>query len=440
MEGIIDDDPVNNPAAAHAGQQGPFTDLMSQFQQNRSAAAGAGQYGGYGGYGAAQQQPVMDWGQGFHTAQQQALANMTGYGGMDPAAAAGGGEGDADVMHAKRQRMEEQAMMAAAGMAGGPHTSSSTNQLQALGNPNAGWHQGGGGNQMVEGNDLTQVYEQARAQQAYQQQAYQQQQQQQQQQGMYAGYGAGLMDNYAEAPINNLHPSDLQQQMMMQQQQQHLQPGAYNLNQGAGRTRLDPIGRPAGYSSRVPVPAAQTQPSRLTTGHKHAEYLQNLVRARFNNPSAAGGAAGGMVTRSATNSFPPHTHHGMQYPGYYQQFGMPGHEDDRGEEEADQVLSKCEAVSAGQMRGFQDVMVCRSHSRRLPGQACSVSWYITCTAGAALKHNLACMFADGHMFMHVEPIWWCQCHLWEAAPLKVLLPLTAAAAIVACCCLCSCYR
>jgi hypothetical protein len=317
---------------------------MSQFQQNRSAAAGAGQYGVYGGGYAAQQQPVMDWGQGFHSAQQQALANMTGYGGMDPTAAAAG-DGDADGGFTKRQRMEEQAMMAAAGMAGAPHTSSSTNQLQALGNPNAGWHQAGGGNQMVEGNDLTQVYEQARAQQAYQQQAYQQQQHQQQQQSMYAGYGAGLMDNYAEAPINNLHPSDLQQQMMMQQQQQHLQPGAYHLNQGAGRTRIDPA-RPAGYSSRVPVPVAQSQPSRLTTGHKHAEYLQNLVRARFNSGGAAGGAAGGMVTRSATNSYPTHPQHGMQYPGYYQPYGMPGHDDGRGEEEeADQVLSKCEAVS-----------------------------------------------------------------------------------------------
>lgn len=342
MEGIIDEEPVNQHQAATGGGGGPFTDMISQFQQQRQSGAGAGGYGGYGGYAAQQQQqqPVMDWGQGFGAAQQAAYANMTGYGaGLDTST---GADMDDDGGYAKRQRMQDQAMMAAMGGGGAPHTSSSTNQLQALGN--TGWQQPAANNQLVEGTDLTQVYEQARAAQA---------------QGYGAGlaipmggYGAGLMDNgYAETPINQLGPSDLQQQMMMQQQQQqHMQPGQYNMSGAGGRSRLEPIR--GGYSSnRAPQAAPVSQgPSRLTTGHKHAEYLQNLVRARFNTAGGSGAAGGGMVTRSATN-----THymqqHGTSYPGYYSQYGMPHQEEDHAAEEADQVLSKCEAVSwAGALR------------------------------------------------------------------------------------------
>lgn len=341
MEGIIDDDPINNPAAgAQGGQTGPFGDLVSQFQQNRNSGAGTG---GYGGYPPQQQyqQPVMDWGQGFGAAQQAAYANMTGYGaGLDPAAGAGG-DMDADGGYAKRQRMGDQAMLAAMGGAGGPHASSSSNQLQALGNPNAGWQQQAG-NQLVEGTDLTQVYKAARA-------AQQQQQQFQHQQGGaygaqgYAGYGAGLMDSgYAETPINQVGPSDIQQQMMMQHQQQ-MQPSSYNMSATGGRARMER----ANQSSRLPAVSQAAQgPSRLTTGHKHAEYLQNLVRARFNTGgAAAGGGAGGMVTRSSTTQHYGGHQHGMQqYPGYYQ-YGMQHQEEDHAAEEADQVLSKCEAVS-----------------------------------------------------------------------------------------------
>jgi hypothetical protein len=352
MEGILDDEPLNNPTAgtqATAQQPGPFADLVSQFQYNRSSGAGAGYGGAYGA--PAQQQPVMDWGQGFQAAQQAALTNMTGAygaGAMDPTAAAAavaGGDMDADGGYAKRQRMEESAMMA---MPGAPHTSSSTNQLQALAQQGAGWGQ----QQAVEGTDLTAVYEQARAQQYQQHQQQHHHQQQQQQQAAMYGYGAGLMDSgYTEAPINSLGPSDLQQQMLLQQQQQQhaLQPGQYNLSQPGtgGRTRLDRLGGGT-YSSRVPVPAAQAQgPSRLTTGHKHAEYLQNLVRARFHNTPNQGGS--GIVTRSAATAA-VHQHqqqHTMQEQyGYYSQYGVPGQEEeDNADEDADQVLSKCEAVS-----------------------------------------------------------------------------------------------
>lgn len=342
MEGIIDDEPVNNPTAgAGVGQAGPFGDLVSQFQMNRNSGAGAGKYGGYAPY-QQQQQPVMDWGQGLNTTQQAAMAQMTGYGaGLDPAAAAAG-DMDMDGGYAKRQRMGEAALMAAGNMHGGapPHASSS-NQLQALGNQ-GGWGQQAGG--LVEGSDLTQVYEAARAQQQQMQGAAYGAQPA----GGYSGYGAGLMDNgYAEQPINQLGPSDLQQQMYMQQQQQ-IAPGQYNLNQGGGRTRLDRIGQ-QGYSSRVPAAAPASQgPSRLTTGHKHAEYLQNLVRARFNTPAVAGATDRSMVTRSTTNSYQAQQHgmqQGMQqgYGQFYPPYGaVPQREEDG--EEADQVLSKCEAV------------------------------------------------------------------------------------------------
>lgn len=360
MEGIIDDEPVTNPTAAgQGGQPGPFADVLTQFQYNRTSGGGgtAGAAAGYGAYGAAaapaQQQPVMDWGQGFNAAQQAALANITGYGGnMDAGGGAGGagaGDMDADGGYAKRARMEDSAMLTAGGGAGGgaPHTSSSTNQLQALASQGAGWQaQGAASNQLVEGNDLTQVYEAARAQQALQQQ---------QQAAMYGGYGTGLADgSYADATGSALNPSDLQQQMLMQQQQtmQPTAPGHYNLNQGGGRTRLDRIGA-AGFSSRVPVATAQAQgPSRLTTGHKHAEYLQNLVRARFNSSvpggaAGAGAAGGGMVTRSAYNSYSTVPSGGMGGHGdFYSHFGSTGRHQANDGEEADQVLSKCEAVSS----------------------------------------------------------------------------------------------
>jgi hypothetical protein len=346
MEGIIDDEPTNNPTAgAQGGQPGPFGDIISQFQQNRSGAGTAG----YGGYAPQQQQqqyqqPAMDWGSGFAAAQQAAYANMTGYGaGLDSAAGAGG-DMDADGGYAKRQRMGDQAMMAAMGGGAGPHASSSSNQLQALGNPSAGWQQQAG-NQLVEGTDLTQVYEAARAAQQHQQ--FQHQQGAAYAAQGYAGYGAGLMDNgYAETPINQVGPSDIQQQMMMQHQQQ-MQPN-YNMSATGGRARMER----ANQSSRLPAVSQAAQgPSRLTTGHKHAEYLQNLVRARFNTGAAAGSGAGGMVTRSATNQHYGGQQHGMQqYPGYYQ-YGMQHQEEDHAAEEADQVLSKCEAVSGAECIG-----------------------------------------------------------------------------------------
>jgi hypothetical protein len=333
MEGLMDDEQQPMPGTApDAGQGGPFGDLMSQFQQNRNS--GGGGLGAYGGYAPQQQQqqPVMDWGQGFATTQQAALASMTGYGaGLDASA---GGDMDADGSgYAKRPRMEDQVLAAAGGHA--PHTSSSTNQLQALGN--ASWQQPGGG--LVEGTDLSQVYEQARAQQLQQQAGYHQQQQAGYGAGLMAGYGAGLMDNaYPEAPINQLGAADL----MMQQQ--HMQPGQYNMSAGpSGRARLERLAPGGGYSSRVPAAAPAAQgPARLTTGHKHAEYLSNMVRARFATP--AGGAAGsGVVTRSATGSY-----HGMQQYSSYGYGGghyTPQHKEDYAAEEADQVLSKCEAVS-----------------------------------------------------------------------------------------------
>jgi hypothetical protein len=371
MEGIIDEEqpgsvPVNQLLAAAAGQpardgmqqQNPFGDLVSQFQYNRgsgdggaaaAAAAAAAAYGMQGGMQqqSALQQPVLNWGN-VDSSQAAALAHMAGLTGGDPAAAAAGAVDDPDAAFRdmKRQRMHDGS---AGGTPGGsmedllaapaPHTSGSSNQLQALGQGN--WNTGGGnggGNRMVEGTDLSQVYEQAR------------QQQMQQQQGLMGG------GEYGDMPINSL-----QQNMLMPQQGGYGAGGMQNngmrlqrLDKGYGAYGGGASGRPPLNSS-----SAQQGPARLTTGHKHADYLQQLVRAKFQGGSGNPAPSHGMVTRGAALG-----NYGSLSTGgaaqaavansFYQRYPLGGarpgssgslNKADQGDD-ADQLLSKCEAVSS----------------------------------------------------------------------------------------------
>jgi hypothetical protein len=371
MEGIIDDEqpgsvPVNQLLAAAAGQpagdgmqqQNPFGDLVSQFQYNRgsgdgaaAAAAAAAAYGMQGGMQqqSALQQPVLNWGN-VDSSQAAALAHMAGLTGGDPAAAAAGAVDDPDAAYRdmKRQRMHDGS---AGGTPGGsmedllaapaPHTSGSSNQLQALGQGN--WNTGGGnggGNRMVEGTDLSQVYEQAR------------QQQMQQQQGL---MGVG---EYGDVPINNL-----QQNMLMPQQGGYGPGGMQNNGMRLQRLGGGAYGGGAyggGASGRPPLnsSSAQQGPVRLTTGHKHADYLQQLVRSKFQGTSGAAAPSHGMVTRGAAlgNYGSLSTGGGAQAAvgnSFYQRYPLGGarpgssgslNKADQGDD-ADQLLSKCEAVS-----------------------------------------------------------------------------------------------
>jgi hypothetical protein len=368
MEGIIDEEqpgsvPVNQLLAAAAvqpagdgmQQQNPFGDLVSQFQYNRgsgdgaaaAAAAAAAAYGMPGGtpQQSALQQPVLNWGN-VDSSQAAALAHMAGLTGGDPAAAAAGAVDDPDAAFRdmKRQRMHDGS---AGGTPGGsmedllaapaPHTSGSSNQLQALGQGN--WNAGGsngGGNRMVEGTDLSQVYEQAR------------QQQMQQQQGLMAG------GEYGDVPINSL-----QQNMLMPPQGGY---GASGMpqNNSMRLQRLDRYGGTYGGGGRPPLnsSSAQQGPARLTTGHKHAGYLEQLVRAKFQGGGATAAPSHGMVTRGAAlgNYGSLSTGSGGQAAAansFYQRYplggGRPGSSGSLNkadqDDDADQLLSKCEAVS-----------------------------------------------------------------------------------------------
>ncbi|KAF6259017.1 SNF2 family N-terminal domain-containing protein [Scenedesmus sp. NREL 46B-D3] len=297
---------------------------------------------------SALQQPVLNWGN-VDSSQAAALAHMAGLTGGDPAAAAAGAVDDPDAAYRdmKRQRMHDGS---AGGTPGGsmedllaapaPHTSGSSNQLQALGQGN--WNAGGGnggGNRMVEGTDLSQVYEQAR------------QQQMQQQQGLMGG------GEYGDVPINSL-----QQNMLMPPQGGYGGSGMQQ-NNGMRLQRLDRYGGTygGGGSGRPPLnsSAAQQGPARLTTGHKHADYLQQLVRAKFQGGGGAAAPSHGMVTRGAAlgNYGSLSTGSGGQAAApnsFYQRYPLGGarpgssgslSKADQGDD-ADQLLSKCEAISA----------------------------------------------------------------------------------------------
>jgi hypothetical protein len=347
MEGILDDDPVNTAAGGGAvPQPGPFTDLVAQFQSQRSAGgasamAGGQMAGAVGGYGMGvppagmygqpgvgmygqqqqqfqqpaqyQQQPVMDWGpQGFNHTQAAALAHMTGAPAPDL-------DSDANRL-AKRMRMQG---------GGHVHAAGSTNQLQDLA---GGWPPGGGG--MVEGNDLASVYQAARAQALTQQQ----QQPPQQQYGHQApAYGAGLPGlgelPFGDAPISSLGPAELQSHLTQPQ----VQPGTYNV--AGGRLAGAPPRRAA-----MPT-APQHAGSRLTTGHKHTEAIASLMASRFNATPAVASAH---HLSSARGSY--------QYGGGYQYQGVYDNMPASHAADGDQLLSKCEAVSVSQ-RG------CRTHRR-----------------------------------------------------------------------------
>ncbi|WIA09411.1 hypothetical protein OEZ85_008816 [Tetradesmus obliquus] len=279
---------------------------------------------------------------------------MAGLTGGDPAAAAAGAVDDPDAAfrNMKRQRMHDGSAGATPGgsmedlLAGGPapHTSGSSNQLQALGQAN--WNAGGsngGGNRMVEGTDLSQVYEQAR------------QQQMQQQQGLMPGA------EYGDMPINSL------QQNMLMPPQGGYGAGAMQQNNGMRLQRLDRgYGGTYGAGGRPPLnsSSAQQGPARLTTGHKHAGYLEQLVRAKFQGGGggAAPQASHGMVTRGAAlgNYGSLSAGSGGQAPvaaaanSFYQRYPLGGarpgssgslNKADQ-DDDADQLLSKCEAISA----------------------------------------------------------------------------------------------
>eukprot|EP00878_Enallax_costatus_P014375 GHUV01015035.1.p1 GENE.GHUV01015035.1~~GHUV01015035.1.p1 ORF type:complete len:687 (+),score=273.54 GHUV01015035.1:305-2365(+) len=345
MEGIIDEEqtgsmPVNQLLATAPGQAGgdgmqqpgPFGDLVSQFQYNRNSGGGAAQAAGmYGGIAqqSALQQPVLNWSNNMDSNQAAALAHLAGLGGD----MGGGGTEDAAYRDMKRQRMHDATGAQAGGSmenllaAGAPHTSGSSNQLQNLaGNGNA-WNQAADGNagRMVEGTDLSQVYEAAR----------QQQMQMQQQQMM------GMAGNaYSDMPINSM---DMSQQMM-----------------GMNQTGCSMRSRPQRFSAanstygRPPLTnQAAAGPARLTTGHKHADYLQQLVANRFATNQAAAAAGMQMQTRGQTlgsYGMPPQ---GMGQQGnFYARYPMGGRPGSSGalrgetDAEADQLLSKCEAISA----------------------------------------------------------------------------------------------
>lgn len=346
MEGIIDEEqpgsvPVNQLLATAAGQPGadgmqpgPFGDLVSQFQYNRNsgdgAAAAAGAYTSGLPQQPALQQPVLNWGNNVDSSQAAALAHMAGM----AADGTAGEDTDAAYRDMKRQRMHDGAG-AATGMeellaAPAPHTSGSSNQLQALGQGGNGasWQGGNNSSRMVEGNDLSQVYEQAR----------QQQQMMQQQQAMMGMPGAG--SDFGNVPINSLD-----QQMLMQQQGY----GAAGLPQNSNM-RLQRLDRYGGSYGRPP---ASSNPTRLTTGHKHQDYLQQLVRARFNQQGSAPQPTHGMVTRNAGAGLGSYGMPPAAQNNFYQRFplGRPGsqgslNKSSGDDEDADQLLSKCEAVSA----------------------------------------------------------------------------------------------
>lgn len=272
------------------------------------------------------------------SSQAAALAHLAGLGAdMGGAAAAGVEDPDAAFRDMKRQRMHDAAGGQASNSmgdllaAGNTNTSGSSNQLQALAGNGGAWNQNSASNnasRMVEGTDLSQVYEAAR----------QQQMQMQQQQLMGIGGGA-----YSDVPINNM---DISQQMGMNQQ-------GYNLGQNTN-TRMQRLSRYAtqGNYGRPPLTnQAAAGPARLTTGHKHADYLQQLVANRFASNQAAAGMQ--MQTRAQTlgsYGLPPQ---GMAQQGnFYARFPMGGRPGSSGslgrndaDADADQLLSKCEAVS-----------------------------------------------------------------------------------------------
>lgn len=356
MEGIIDEEqtgsmPVNQLLATAAGQAGgdgtqtgPFGDLVSQFQYNRTSGDGAARAAMYGGaQQATLQQPVLNWNNNMDSSQAAALAHLSALGGDLGGAAAGTDDPDAAFREMKRQRMHDPAGGQAGGSmenllaAGAPQTSGSSNQLQNLAGNGAAWNQNAGGNtgsRMVEGTDLSQVYEAAR-----------QQQMQQIQQQQMMGMGANA---YSDMPINGM---DMSQQMMGMNQQ------GYGMGQNM-QTRMQRL--KGGYANqggfgRPPLTnQAAAGPARLTTGHKHADYLQQLVASRFaTNQAAASGVQ--MQTRAqtlGTYGMPPQ---GMAQQGsFYARYPMGGRPGSSGslgrgndaDAEADQLLSKCEAVSA----------------------------------------------------------------------------------------------
>eukprot|EP00879_Flechtneria_rotunda_P017507 GHRR01018356.1.p1 GENE.GHRR01018356.1~~GHRR01018356.1.p1 ORF type:complete len:1057 (+),score=419.84 GHRR01018356.1:236-3406(+) len=352
MEGIIDDDqggsmPVNQlfaatgQAGADGMQQGPYSDLVTQFQYNRNAQAGdvsaAGMYGG-AAQQPALQQPVLNWGSNVDSSQAAALAHMSNLGDMGGTAE----DPDAAYRNMKRQRVHNTGGSMEDLLAGSaPHASGSSNQLQSLAGNGSSWQQGGHNSNMIEGTDLSKVYEEAR--------------QQQQQQAMYGGG----MEGYSDVPISSLGTGALGMQ-----QQQLLGTGQpYGM---AGTRSSSRLQRVDGYGGTYGRPPLTNQPpagsARLTTGHKHNAYIENIMKAgKFGGAPISTGPAGGL--RSATaimNSSYGGSglgSYGMpsQMPSsFYSRYPLGGRPDSSGSlnradqsgDDADHLLSKCEAISA----------------------------------------------------------------------------------------------
>lgn len=297
-------------------QSGPFGDLVSQFQQSRGGGAGMAYGGGLSGGGQqpALQPPVLNWGGAVDAGQATGMGGLAGMPGSE------GGVTDDDAFRMKRQRMQDGAAGLEDMLAGSaPHTSGSSNQLQDLA-AGAGWQQGNNSNRMVEGNDLTQVYEQAR-----------QQAQQEQQQAMMG------MGGFGDVPINSLQQPG---GMMMS--------GRYNLSQNNSMRlqRLDRYGAPNNFGRPPLTSSSAAGPARLTTGHKHEAYLQNIMQKKFStNPMAQAAGLGGptMITRNYGQYMQT-----ASPGGYYQRFqgygAPPVRKPQTADDDADHLLNRCEEV------------------------------------------------------------------------------------------------
>jgi hypothetical protein len=246
----------------------------------------------------------------------------TGIGGLANMPGSEGGVTDEDAFRMKRQRMQDGATGLEDMLAGSAaHTSGSSNQLQDLA-AGAAWQQSNNSNRMVEGNDLTQVYEQAR-----------QQAQQEQQQAMMG------MGGFGDVPINSLQQPG---GMMMS--------GRYNLSQNNSMRlqRLDRYGGPPNSFGRPPLTTTPSAagPARLTTGHKHEAYLQNIMQKKFSsNPMAQAAGMGGptMITRNYGQYMQT-----ASPGGYYQRFqgyaAPPVRKPQTADDDADHLLNRCEEV------------------------------------------------------------------------------------------------